>query len=82
MAIPSIKESKLVASGVAAGIQIDVTDADVLAFVTAMVDGIDLNPFGFLDTVQFGTEHRDGYASLTDAYKQNRASHKSRGGRG
>lgn len=82
IALASILESKLVDSGVTAGIQIDVTDADVEDFVEAMIDGIDLNPFGILDTVHFGTSRGEDWQVLRDAYKQNRRSQKSRGYRG
>lgn len=82
LAVPSIMESKLVSTGVLAGIQLDVSDGDVLAFVDALESGIDLNPFGILDTVTFGTSRGEAFQVVRDAYKQNRASFKSRGGRG
>jgi hypothetical protein len=81
-AIPSIKESLLVTSGLAAGIQVDVTDTDVDAFLTALTDGIDLSPFSILDTVRFTTSRGETIERIRDMYKQNRSSHKSRGRRG
>lgn len=39
--VPSIKSALLVQTGEYAGVKIDVTHPDVLAFVSAMVDGID-----------------------------------------
>jgi hypothetical protein len=82
VALASILESKLVTDGLAAGIQIDVADADVAAFIDALEDGIDLNPLGILDTVRFGTDRGESIATVIDAYKQNRSSQKSRGRRG
>lgn len=81
-ATPDILETKLVSSGALTGIQIDFTDADVIAFNDALINGIDLNPFGVLDVVQFGTSRGELFVQIRDAYKQNRKSHKSRGGRG
>ena len=82
LALPSIKESVLVSSGIAAGILVDMTDTDVAAFVDAMTDGIDLSPFSIMDTVRFSTSRGEVIERVRDFYKQNRASYKSRGRRG
>lgn len=82
VALASILEAKLVSSGIAAGIQIDTSDSDVADFIDALENGIDLNPFGILDVARISTDRGEAVARVVDAYKQNRQSHKSRGGRG
>lgn len=82
LSVPSILESKLVASGALAGIQINLDDAEVSAFVDLLVEDYDANPGGAGGTVHACDSRGDSYIRVADAYKQNRASFKSRGRRG
>lgn len=81
-AVPAIAEDKLINTGALAGIAIDLDDSEVGDFNDAMLEGIDLSPFSILDTVRFGTPRGEFFSVTRDAYKQNRASLKSRGRRG
>jgi len=82
VSIPSILESKLVATGVETGIAIDMADADVLAFMTLLTTDVDTTPFGLAGEVHATDYRGDEFGVVTAAYKQNRASFKSRGRRG
>jgi hypothetical protein len=78
LAVPGIKESVLISSGALTGIQIDMSDADVAAFVSDLVDGVTVGVVTYEPSDYRGSD----IAGVIDAYKQNRASFKSRGRKG
>lgn len=80
--VPSILEDKLVSSGALSGIQIDLDDADVAALVVYLTEDVDMNPFGLAGDVHAVDSRGEEYVRTYDAYKQNRASFKSRGRKG
>lgn len=82
ISIPSILESKLVDTGPLAGIQIDATDADVASFIEYLTTDIDTTPLGLAGEVHAVDSRGFEYELVYDAYKQNRASQKSRGRKG
>ena len=82
LSLPSVMESVLVTAGLEAGIQLDTTIQAVSDFIDALETGIDLNPFGFADVARACSSRGENWNSVVDAYKQNRASFKSRRSRG
>lgn len=82
LSVPSILESKLVSTGALAGIQLDMTDADVAALVLFLITDVDTTPFGLAGEVHAVDSRGSEYITIYDAYKQNVASYKSRGSRG
>lgn len=82
VSVPGILESKLIATGALAGVAINLADADVLALVQWLTTDVDMNPFGFAGSVHATDSRGQEYVLVYDAYKQNRASFKSRGRRG
>jgi hypothetical protein len=79
ISVPSILETKLVDTGVTAGIQIDFTDDDVIAFKDILEDGGEVGVGELWEVVD---SRGQDIAAVVDGYKQNRASFKSRGRRG
>jgi len=82
LSIPSIMEEYLISAGAQAGIDIDLLDADVGDFVEAITEDIDTTPLGLAGEVHAVDYRGAEYQSVDQAYKQNRASFKSRNRRG
>lgn len=78
VAVPSIDETKLIATGARTGIDIDLTDVDIAAVVDWLVDGHLIGAITYEPSDYRG----DDIVGVVDAYKQNRASFKSRGRKG
>jgi hypothetical protein len=78
VAVPSIKESVLISTGALTGIQVDLSDTDVASFVGDMVDGVTIG----VVTYEPSDYRGDDIVGVIDAYKQNRASFRSRGRKG
>lgn len=79
VAIPGIDEGKLVATGVSTGIQIDTSDADVLAFIALLTT---MQEVGVGENWRVVDSRGDPIVAVADAYKRNAASQKSRNRRG
>jgi hypothetical protein len=83
LALPSIKEAVLVASGVLTGIAIDTSLGPVAALIEALLSGIEvLNSASEPVTVQPTDRRGFDFVALRDAYKQNRRSQKRQRRRG
>jgi hypothetical protein len=78
LAVPSIKESCLIADGARAGIDIDLTNVDVAALVDALVDGVTVGIITYEPSDRRGSD----ITQVVDAYKQIRSSFKARGRKG
>jgi len=82
LSIPGILEDVLIASGALTGIQIDTSLSDVADFIEAITTDYDTTPLGLAGEVHAVDSRGMEIQSVYDAYKQNRSSFKSRGGRG
>lgn len=83
LAVPSVLAAKYVDTGKRAGIDIDFTDADVIAYVAVLEDGIEVDDGAGVPTTVTPCDSRGAdLVSVINGYKQHRASYKSRGGQG
>lgn len=78
LTIPSILESVLIATGTRLSTYIDLANVLIAPVVAALVSGISVGGNVIAPATNNGIDLR----SVKDAYKQNRASQKSQGGRG